>query len=395
MRTLAKKELENEGKSIDSKEDTGLTVETKKEDSKEKDDFEKIKKEEKKKQTEISKITSANINYEKHVSELKQLRLNGQKSTQQYKTLLSLVENHEVARNIPIEQRQGYNMSGIKLRSLAGTSTSSKDRSNGYNISQETNENIARVKANSNKIGEGISEIAGGIVSIIQEKNRKKELENKRKEKEYQNAVSKRNEEVKKIIKKQSLITNEKMTSLTSAEFANWSSYMLSSNINNLKKLRHLNLRNYKSRSLPKNIAELKNLETISIDLYFTGDLTSDVLNGGAFKLNSEIKELKKLRDISFIGNGYLTEIIVEPSVIEELESLEGFTIYSNNLHSLPKGLLNSKTVEKIRLSFHPKKRKSKHNKQLKADLKYIKKKTCIIVIFADSTKSIFGNKCD
>jgi hypothetical protein len=74
---------------------------------------------------------------------------------------------------------------------------------------------------------------------------------------------------------------------------------------------------------------------------------------------------------------------------------LESFTVYSKDLKSLPKGLLNSEFVEKIYLYYHPKNRKSKHNKQLKLDLKYIKKKTCIIVKFQDGTKPIFGKKCD
>lgn len=269
------------------------------------------------------------------------------------------------------------------------------DRERGAEIMQETQDRVASVKTSSQQLGNAVSQISNSIVSGLQERDRRKAIESKKKERAYQNAVAKRDNDIAAIAKKQSLITDEKMASLKKAEFANWNSYKLSQNINNLINLRRLTLRNYKSKSLPKDIEKLVNLESLTLDLYSTGDITSDLLNGGSFTLNSEIKELSNLNNITFIGNGYLTNINIDSSVFDELDNLETFSVYSKYLKSLPQSLLDSKYVEKIELYYHPKNRKNANNDQLKKDLKYIKSKTCLVVKFQDGTKPIFGKKCD
>ncbi|WP_396597107.1 hypothetical protein [Dokdonia sp. R86516] len=269
------------------------------------------------------------------------------------------------------------------------------DRERGAEIMQETQGRVASVKTSSQQLGNAVSQISNSIVSGLQERDRRKAIESEKKERAYQNAVAKRDNDIAAIAKKQSLITDEKMASLKKAEFANWNSYKLSQNINNLINLRSLTLRNYKSKSLPKDIEKLVNLESLTLDLYSTGDLTSDLLNGGSFTLNSEIKELSNLNDITFIGNGYLTNINVDSSVFDELDNLETFSVYSKYLKSLPPSLLDSEYVEKIELYYHPKNRKNANNDQLKKDLKYIKSKTCLVLKFQDGTKPIFGKKCD
>jgi hypothetical protein len=189
-----------------------------------------------------------------------ELETNNNSSTPEEENINTTSNNYEPtnknnstsnSNNSSNKQAENNNVSNSSNRETSAEKLKRLDRERGEQIMHETKDNIARVKSNSEILGESINQISKGIVSVIQEKNRRKELENQKKEKKYQKAVSKRDDDIAKIAKKQNLVTDEKMASLKTAEFANWDSNKLSKNINNLKKLIHLNLRNYRSNNLP------------------------------------------------------------------------------------------------------------------------------------------------